>query len=142
MRESHSTLSVPADLLSLRSLGPWLLENLLAADDVDPTGTRASIELAVQEICVNVVKYALADTEAAEITVTFVADESSYTVTTRDAGTAYDIATRPRVDIENPTVGGYGLYLVESLCECMAYERVAGHNVWSMRFARSIPAAT
>ena len=142
MPERHSTLSVPADLLSLRSLGPWLHDNLVDAGDTDPTATRSSMELAVQEICVNVVKYALADTEAAEILVTFQADAAGYTVTTEDAGAAYDISTRPKVDLENPTVGGYGLYLVETLCEQMVYERVGQHNVWSMRFARSVPAAT
>ncbi|MEM9133817.1 MAG: ATP-binding protein [Actinomycetota bacterium] len=142
MRERHSTLSVPADLLSLRSLGPWLQDNLVAAGDTDPTATRSSMELAVQEICVNVVKYALADTEAGEILVTFVAEAAGYTVTTQDAGAAYDISTRPKVDLENPTVGGYGLYLVETLCEQMVYERIGHHNVWSMRFARSVPAAT
>lgn len=142
MPDHHATLALPADLLSLRSIGPWLEANLAIAGDHNLDTTRGSMELAVQEICVNVVRYALAEVEAAQIIVTFDADASGYTVRTRDGGIPYDVSTRRHVDLENPTVGGYGLYLVETLCEHMAYERDGEHNVWSMRFARTTTAAT
>ena len=136
--ETTTSLTVAADLLSLRAIGPWLEENLLAAGDPDVAATKSKMELAVQEICVNVVKYAYGGPSTATIELRFVTDEANFAVTTSDTGQPYDPSTRREVDLENPTVGGYGLYLVESLCEQFDYDRTDDRNLWTMTFTRSV----
>lgn len=136
--ETRSSLTVAADLLSLRAIGPWLDDNLAAAEDPELTATKAKMELALQEICVNVVRYAYGGPSTASIDIEFLADDAHYTVTTADTGTPYDPSTRPEVDLEKPTIGGYGLFLVESLCEQLTHEHRNDQNIWTMTFQRSV----
>ena len=134
----HTSLTVDADLASLRAIGPWLGQNLHNAGDQDVPDALSTVELAVQEICVNIVtyaygvSYAYGGPSAAVIELSFAADEAHYTVTTTDVGIAYDPSTKPKVDLERPTIGGYGLFLTESLCERLDYERSDNRNVWTL----------
>ncbi len=138
MNDLKTGLAVPADLLSLRSIGPWLEKSLAEAGDPDPAASLASMELAVQEICVNVVKYAYDDSTSGVIDLECIIDDESCTIVIRDQGVAYDVTTQPEVDLEKPTIGGYGLFLVEALCEQMVYDRVGEGNEWTLRFKRTV----
>ena len=131
-----NTLSIDADLLSLRAIAPWIAETL-TNNGRDLETLYSNLELAVQEICVNVVKYAYQGHDGHRITLDMAVDDRTVTVTTTDSGVAFNPTDRPKVDLDSPTIGGYGLFLVEQLCESANYERLPDGNRWTLTFART-----
>lgn len=131
------TLELAADLLSLRGIGPWVADRLNEAGDPEAATQQQKMELALQEICVNVVEHAYGGPSEARIRLYWTVEDDSFQVQVLDDGVGFDPSDRPDVDLENPTVGGYGLFLVEALCSEYRYERVDASNQWTMRFARS-----
>lgn len=132
-----STLDIPADLASLRKIGPWISDLLAEADQPSPEVMRQKMELALQEVCVNVIEHAYEVPKFGRIRLSSIIDEYHVAVTVADSGSAFNPDDRPEVDIENPTIGGYGLFLVDSLCSRVRYERIGEENRWVLIFPRS-----
>lgn len=133
------TLELPADLRALRVVGPWL-RAVLAYGDEDEDEVEAlagRLELALQEVCVNVVKHAYAGAPGGRVRIDYVPRGTSHTFVVRDDGERFDPATRPTVDLSAPTVGGYGLHVVESLCDELGYERRDDENRWTLTLHRA-----
>lgn len=141
-----STLRLEANYEAARAIGPWLQK---ALDDPSPLRERiGELELAIHEVAINVVDHAFGPTDAADdVDVADVADRH-YTISLddgsapdevivqlRDSGAAFAGAETPNLD--EPQVGGYGLFIAERLTSSLAYERVDGTNIWTLTFAAS-----
>jgi serine/threonine-protein kinase RsbW len=130
---SAARLRLPADLLALRDLGPWL-RGLL-----DPAGAgelHGRLELALHEVCVNVVQHAYGEA-GGTIDVSGRAGPGSVELTVTDCGAAFDAAavTAPRPGV--PQERGYGLGIVEQLVDELTYIREGeGRNRWVLRVGR------
>ena len=125
-------IEIPADLLAIRVVGHWLRGCLqyVGADD-ESLGSR--IELALQEICVNIVEHAYGpEFQAMTIRLEYRMNGSTHTFKVVDHGCPFDQGSRPTVDINNPTEGGYGLFIAESIFDTMSYERAATSNTWTL----------
>ena len=95
---------------------------------------KMRIELAVEEIFVNIANYAYQDNSGnAEIGVEFFEDPLSVTVTFIDSGIPYDPLKKPDPDIklssEERQIGGLGIYLAKKMADNMSYERKDGQNI-------------
>lgn len=138
MTMTRSILSLPASLKAVRRIGPWLsseLEPIGAGHLIERLG---ELELAVHELAVNVIDHAYrgrageyTDEEKLEFSM-WVEGERLY-LRSVDSGTAFEEADRPQVTAE-PTVHGYGLFIVEQLAESITYERVDDCNHWTLLF--------
>jgi serine phosphatase RsbU (regulator of sigma subunit)/anti-sigma regulatory factor (Ser/Thr protein kinase) len=120
-------LELAGDLLSLRSLGPWLTE-LLAGR---PADAAARLELALHEICVNVVDHAYAGA-GGPIRVAGLVDDQGVQLWVRDRGRPYTPPPGPPAPPEELQVRGYGLAIVRQLVDELRYERVGDENVWEL----------
>ncbi|GGM00685.1 ATP-binding protein [Nakamurella endophytica] len=134
-RPVTSRLSVAADLLSVREVGPWL-RDLLAATGADE-GARllARLELAVHEVCTNAVDHAdLAPTD--RIRLVGRVHPHRVVVAVSDEGRPFDGADAPEPVAGVAQVRGYGLMIVRQLVDEVAYRRTGTWNTWLLTLHR------
>lgn len=124
-----------------------ILENFgMVADFVDeelekrnvPMAAEAQIDIALDEIYTNVVKYAYGE-EVGEVTVRldFSDDVSEVRMTVIDAGIPYDPLQKEDPDVsleaDERQIGGLGIYLVKQLMDEVSYEYRGGMNILRIR---------
>jgi anti-sigma regulatory factor (Ser/Thr protein kinase) len=127
-------LVLPAEHEALRSLGPWLAE-LLGTPLADVPGLLARIELALHEVCVNVVDHAYGGGPG-ELTVTGRADDRIVELRITDTGCAFERheVVAPQAGV--PQIRGYGLMIVHQLVDDVEYDRAGHTNICTLRISR------
>jgi anti-sigma regulatory factor (Ser/Thr protein kinase) len=125
------SLELPASSEALRLVGPWLRSVLFHIGNGAPSTTADQLELALQEVCVNVVEHAYASRDDGRIRLDYEFRDRHW-ITVTDTGIPFDPTSRPQVDFDHPTEGGYGLHLIDALCETLDYERCDGENRWTI----------
>ncbi|MGS0683843.1 ATP-binding protein [Nakamurella sp. GG22] len=132
-----NVLSVPAEPLELRKLTDWVATLLEVEDAL--ADLRPKVELAVHEVCMNVIDHAYGaahPTGPADITIAGSVDHDAVRVRVTDTGAPFDpAAVRPPVQ-GVPQIRGYGLVIAQKLTDELTYDRADGANVWSLRFDR------
>lgn len=128
-------LNVPATFGDIRTIDASVVQFLQEAGGVDE-GTIYNVELAVHEICSNIVEHAYAGQPAGRIEVTLTLagkPKRELAAELRDEGRPFDPASVAAVDLDVPQEGGYGLFLAETLLDEVRYERLAQQNVWRLK---------
>ncbi len=129
-------LTLKADYESMRAIGPWLEEQVQAIGADHLAGRVSEFELAVHELAVNIVDHAFDDETRAGATFDITMhcnDDKALVVNFVDRGIAYDSADKPVVGDE-PTIRGYGLFIVEQLATSIDYARRDDANYWTLVF--------
>ncbi len=127
------SLDLVADLGELRGLGPWLSVTLGAAG---LGSLQGSWELALHEVCVNVVTHAYAHSPG-RIRIRSRVDRDVVEFEIRDEGAAaFDPAETVEPVPGEPQIHGYGLMIVRQLVDEVRYTREEGTNVWLLRTRR------
>ncbi len=103
-----------------------------------PMKTRMQVQIAVEEIFVNIASYAYQPgTGTADILVETAKDPRSVTITFRDRGVPYDPLAKEDPDIslsaEDRPIGGLGIYMTKKTMDEMKYEYRDGQNVLTIR---------
>ncbi len=102
------------------------------------------LQLVLEEIVVNVISYAYADTARHEIVVSLEKEGSELAVRVQDEGRAFDPLKVPEPDLDVPVeerpIGGLGMHLVRNLAREVNYERVQGKNILTLKI--SLPTAS
>ena len=126
------SVSIPATLDSLQSLGRYVLE---AAERAGLDRSRAyHLRLAVDEVATNIITHgAPPGTPGAEITITIHLADDALTITLEDSGPEYDPLREPEPEgLDRPlaerSVGGLGIFLARRVVDRFTYERVNGRN--------------
>lgn len=133
-RESLLTLS--ADLAAVRGIGPWLADLLGDCISDENAAVFERVELALHEICVNIVDHAYQG-QPGTFTIHGVVSADRVTAEVVDHGIPFDEdAVCPPVP-GIPQVGGYGLVIVKRLVDTVAYQRVNDTNRWRIEVART-----
>ena len=126
---------LPATHKYLNVLGAAVTALLNRAEQVqEPEITAYNIQLAIQEICANIVDHAYDDRESGRIEVTLAVSDRPFglTVDLRDTGRPFDASKVVTPDLENGQVRGYGLYLMKQLLDEVSYHSEPGHNRWRL----------
>lgn len=124
-------LELPAETAALRLVGPWLRALLTYTGEERADSIAERLDLALQEVCVNVVEHAYDGQEGGRIQLDYEYSEGHH-FTVSDTGAPFNPTDRPKVDLDTPTEGGYGLHLIEELCDTFVYERRNGRNRWML----------
>ena len=99
-----------------------------------PMKTQMQIDVAVEELFVNIAHYAYAP-QTGSATIRVQPDEKSHAVviTFFDSGIPYDPLAKPDPDVtlsaEDRQIGGLGIFMVKKSMDDMQYEYREGHNV-------------
>jgi serine/threonine-protein kinase RsbW len=113
------TVTFPATYESLAAISKFVIAAAEAAG-LDDKATYG-LQLAVDEACSNIIKYAYEDLEAQGITCTCRVSDRSITITLRDEGRPFNPEDAPEPDICSPLkerqVGGLGLYFIRELMD-------------------------
>ena len=100
--------------------------------------TQLQIDLAVEEIYVNIARYAYApDTGEARVRLETFDDPASVRITFFDQGVPYDPLSRSDPDTslsaEERGIGGLGVYLTKKLMDAVTYAHEDGQNVLTLQ---------
>lgn len=103
-----------------------------------PTRTKSHLDVAVEEIFVNIANYAYGDdTGDAFITADVSGEPPTLTVTFRDSGMPYDPLKKPDPDVtlsaDERRIGGLGIFMVKKTMDDMIYEYKDGQNVLTIK---------
>ncbi len=132
-------LDVPADMLYLGIVTASLNELLMAQPLAQPELISHNIQLAVHEVCMNIIEHAYANQPGGRIALTLTVEPPSGVQASRlivdlhDTGAhSFDPAAVAAPDLDVPQVGGYGLFLVQQLMDDMQYEPQPNEHRWRL----------
>lgn len=98
--------------------------------------TGQAVELALEEMITNTIKYGYEDRAEHQIEVLITLEENLIRLTITDDGHEFNPLTIPDADtskpIEERDIGGLGIHLVRKLTASMNYKRVNGKNILEM----------
>jgi sigma-B regulation protein RsbU (phosphoserine phosphatase) len=121
--------SYPADIQYLTNISEEIISSCRQLPSL-PAGPNADdfiylIELAISEICTNVIKHAYADSRDGQITGSITLLNNGVQLDFYDQGESFDPNTVPRPN-SNPhelTEGGYGLHIVRQIMDVVSYDQ-------------------
>jgi anti-sigma regulatory factor (Ser/Thr protein kinase) len=139
VEEACSRLVIPADALSVRRLSGWLT-GLLVEAGTEATVLQTRIELAVHEVCMNIVDHAYGPGRVPgpdDLSVDGSVDPDAIRIEVRDHGAGFEFKAAAEPEPGVPHIRGYGLVIVEKLVDELSYARRGDTNIWSLRFDRA-----
>ncbi|MCX6993464.1 MAG: ATP-binding protein [Kiritimatiellaeota bacterium] len=105
-----------------------------------PSEAIFRVNLAIEEIVTNIIKYGYDDTADHTITVNLALFPNTIHLQLKDDGHPFDPLQSPEPDIHLPLakrkIGGLGLHLVRETANHIAYRRENGANILEMDIAR------
>jgi serine/threonine-protein kinase RsbW len=128
-------IDLPSDHKYLSVLGVTLAEILYKVEDLSqPEQTVYEIQLAVQEVCANIVNHAYANFEGGRIQaiIELAKDPRRVVIELSDTGVAFNFDASVAPDLDEPHEGGYGLYLIDQVMDKVSYEALASGNIWTL----------
>jgi serine/threonine-protein kinase RsbW len=128
-------LDLPADLGYLALLRACVAEMLIyATGAVEPIAYADEVQLAVHEICANIIRHAYADRSRGRVRVvlTLAARPRRLVIELRDRGRSFEPAAVPDPGFAEPREGGYGLFLARKLLDEVTYRASASGNRWRL----------
>lgn len=129
-------LTVEAKRENLLLVQALIDEELEAADC--PMATQIAIDVAVEELFVNIASYAYGEkTGPATVQVSVHEDPKSVEITLIDSGKRYDPLAKPDPDVtlaaKDRTKGGLGIFMVKNSMDDMKYEYKDGKNILTLK---------
>jgi len=130
-------LRVAADLKEIDHVRAFLLD-AIAGLPLDEEA-RLKIELALHEICVNIVRYAYPRGRKGDMIVRIWRDDGSLMIEVRDRGIPFNPVRKKNPDLmvklRRGVPGGLGVYFFKTLMDGLTYRRAAGQNILTVRKA-------
>ncbi len=124
-------LFITADTDNLDKVIEFVDENLRELSCADKI--RMKLELATEEIFVNIANYAYAGTGEAYIGIEATEDKKSVKIIFKDSGIKYNPLLKADPDVSLPAekrrIGGLGILLVKKIADEISYEYIDGNNV-------------
>lgn len=138
---SAPILTIAADPLAVRASGVWLRELLAGLGSPEAEQLMGRLELALHEICMNIVDHAgLAP--GAHLTLRGSADDHRVLIEVFDQGRPFDQSQVTQPIPRVPQIRGYGLMIVKQLVDDLGYVRTGDTNSWSLIVRRHVAAVT
>lgn len=134
-------LELPAEISSLQQFISFIHNGAQAA--ALPETQHGHLELILEEILVNVMRYAYRDGEPGTIEVGYAVEgPGKLFVQVSDTGRPFDpLATDPpdlRLGLADRPIGGLGIFLVKEIAQSLTYSRVENRNILAFRLQADI----
>lgn len=99
------------------------------------------LELVMEEVLVNIIKYAYAGGEPGDMTIVCSEDGGHLVLEVVDSGVPFDLRTAADPDVaagvEERPIGGLGIYLIKKLADDVKYRRDGGRNRLTLTLLKS-----
>lgn len=130
-----ASLRLPASLSSLEEFRELVRKDVVG---LAPGADTGMLEMALEELLVNVVNYAYPDADG-EIEVATETRGDAVDIAISDNGIAYDPTTETaapdlEAGIEERAIGGLGVFLAQQVFASMEYQRDGHKNVLNLRY--------
>lgn len=131
--KDENTLTVDATTDNLQQVTDFV-DGILEANGASMK-TLMQIDLAVEEIYVNIANYAYGESVGkAEITAAY--NDGTITIIFKDSGTPYNPLEKPDPDItlsaDEREIGGLGVFLTKKNMDTVSYQYENGYNIFTM----------
>ncbi|OPY45728.1 MAG: serine-protein kinase RsbW [Methanoregulaceae archaeon PtaU1.Bin222] len=134
MKRNTRTITVPATLDHLEALTGMVTEHLSA--HMIPEKVAFEVDLAVDEACTNVIRYAYDPGGEGDVTVICSIDPHEVRVCIMDQGVPFNpLDVKPpdlTGDVEDRAIGGLGVHLIRTLMDRVSYHYRQGKNILCM----------
>ncbi len=133
--EIKTEITIPAETEALRAISDKVAEIFADAKWDDKSTQLYNVQLALNEICANIVRHAYAEIEGGKIGIKFwvTSDPPQIEIETRDSGIQFDPDDVSEPSLGEPQVHGYGLFLVRELMNEVSYRTENGVNIWLLK---------
>lgn len=91
------------------------------------------LNLVLTEAMVNAIKYANAGNCSKKVRVTIHIDKDELSMKVYDQGQGFDLDSVPVPDLDHPSEGGRGVFIIKTLMDSVRYRKTKGGNVLEMR---------
>lgn len=128
-------LELPAALRYLQIISACLAALLEQIESItERSAVSYNVQLAVHEVCTNIVKHAYAGRGDGRIALEVFVNGAArqLTVDVYDTGGLFDASQAAEPDLDEPQVHGYGLFLARQLVDAVQYERIGERNHWHL----------
>ena len=134
-------LNIPASLKCLNVLSECLAAILAHVPDSQNMDiTTYNIQLALHEICINIMKHAYDEhaydeqhaSDRIEVVMVLDLQTNGVEIDLFDDGTPFDKQQDVEPDLVNGQIHGYGLFLAKNLMDSVSYERLDQKNHWCL----------
>ncbi|MCX6054716.1 MAG: ATP-binding protein [Chloroflexi bacterium] len=133
-KSEYFALNIPARVGYLSLISECIRAGLEDHADLDGQNPILyNVQLAVQEICTNIITHAYRDDQEKEnrIWIEVGLDPGRITIQLEDSGDSFDLPDRAAVEIPSePKDHGYGLFLIYSLVDDLIYQPGKNRNRW------------
>ena len=142
-KERYKEIIIDAQIDKLPQVLAFLGEML---DEIDCSlKARMQLEIAVEEIFVNIASYAYEGGEGkATIRCSYDEEDEMLSVMFRDSGSPFDPISASDPDVHIPIddrqIGGLGIFMVKKSMDEVIYEREGGENILTIRKKTGLPA--
>lgn len=131
MKNLSATIEISSDTVFLRPLDFFLRQFLT---QLEPFYTNDhlldSVELIVHEALVNIIKHAYKSREDGEIKIQILWTPETLSICFEDRGVSFDPDAVPTPNLDEPSVGGIGLWLIRQMVDEFHYQSEAdGRNI-------------
>lgn len=128
------TLTLPAELSNLYELGEKIRNFVARVPNLaEPEVTLYNIELAVQEIAVNIVNHSYARSGGQiHVSARLGGIPLQLTIELKDAGISFNPDDIPEPRLGELQEHGFGLFLVRQLMDRVEYDSAQGRNCWTL----------
>ena len=137
---SELHLTIQNDFAELERVA-HALQALLNGQDLSPKATYA-VDLAVEEIITNIIKYAYEDTSPHTINIHITFEPPFVVIRFEDDGREFDPVAAPEPDTTKPLaerqIGGMGIHLLRAVVESIDYQRADGRNILELHIRRDL----
>ncbi len=134
MPEPPERLEIAAEEENLPQLLEFMRERI--QDGGFDDGTAGKLELAVEEVLVNVVHYAYPGSSGSVAIETGENDSGAFVIEISDRGIPFDPLAAPEADItasiEDRAIGGLGIYFMRRIVDDVRYRREDGRNILTL----------
>lgn len=135
MIRKQQHLQLKNDLAEFDRLMPWLQEWGTAQHF--PGTVQYALQLSLEEVVTNVIKYGYRDTADHVIDLRFDLQGDQLTVEIEDDAQAFNPLDKSdpnlSLELEDRPIGGLGIYLVKQMMDSVEYRRVRDHNLLILR---------
>ncbi len=100
----------------------------------EPDETIYNVQLAVHEVCTNIVEHAYKNNHShrIKITLTLLQNPQHFVVDLFDTGHSFDPSAVTTPNLDEGQVHGYGLFLAHQLLDTVIYHPQPGYNRWQL----------